>query len=218
MHIADPSLRPRPNRPGTLHPSPVYNVQVESALIDERSAIEAAARGDADAFNVLVERYQQHAFRAAWLILRDTHAAEDAAQEAFVKAYRELARFRTDMPFRPWLVRIAQNVALNEVRARGRRGGVLQRVGILSSRAEPPPDDAVVAASESERVLQAIAELSVDDQRILHLRYFLELPEREIAAALDAPAGTVKSRLHRASRRLRDVIEHRYPDLREAAR
>jgi RNA polymerase sigma-70 factor (ECF subfamily) len=193
----------------------VYNTQVESALIDETSAIAAALNGDAASFGVLVERHEQAAFRAAWLILRDQQAAEDAAQEGFVKAYRELARFRQDMPFRPWLLRIVQNTALNEVRARKRRGGLLERVGAISSRSEPPPDDAVAAAGESSRVLQAIAELNADDQRILHLRYFLELPEREIAAAIDAPAGTVKSRLHRAGKRLRDVIERKYPDLRE---
>ena len=196
----------------------MYNVQVESALIDETSAIAAAVNGDAASFGVLVERHEQAAFRAAWLILRDQQAAEDAAQEGFVKAYRELGRFRQDMPFRPWLLRIVQNTALNEVRARKRRGGLLERVGAITSRNEPPPDDAVAAADESSRVLQAIAELNADDQRILHLRYFLELPEREIAAAIDAPAGTVKSRLHRASKRLRNVIEHRYPDLRERDR
>jgi RNA polymerase sigma-70 factor (ECF subfamily) len=193
----------------------VYNVQVESALIDESSAIAAALNGDAASFGILVERHQQAAFRAAWLILRDEQAAEDAAQEGFVEAYRELRRFRQDLPFRPWLLRIVQNTALNEVRARNRRGGLLERARAIASREEPPPDDAVAAADESSRVLQAIAELNPDDQRILHLRYFLELPEREIATAIDAPAGTVKSRLHRAGKRLRDVIERKYPDLRE---
>jgi RNA polymerase sigma-70 factor (ECF subfamily) len=66
--------------------------------------------------------------------------------------------------------------------------------------------------------MHAIGELPEDDRVILHLRYYLELPEREIAAAIGKPPGTVKSRLHRASARLRAVIETRYPELREGAR
>lgn len=76
---------------------------------DEAAAVERALAGDREAFGALVERHQEVAFRAAYLIVRDAQAAEDVAQEAFVRAYRELPRFRVGEPFRPWLLRIVQN-------------------------------------------------------------------------------------------------------------
>ena len=188
---------------------------MDSALVDEARAIAEAADGDAAAFGVLVERYQEAAFRAAYLVVRDAGAAEDVAQEAFVRAYRQMGSFRRDQPFRPWLLRIVTNLALNEVRARGRRRGLAERVGIFARRSDPPPHAEVAAQDDASTLLQAIGELPDDDRVLLHLRYFLELPEREIAAAIGKPAGTVKSRLHRAGKRLRAVVETKYPGLME---
>jgi RNA polymerase sigma-70 factor (ECF subfamily) len=190
---------------------------VDPALSDDTAAVAATLRGDAASFGVLVERYQQAAFRAAYLLLRDAPAAEDVAQEAFVRAYRRLNTFRRDAAFRPWLLRIVTNLALNDLRARGRRGGLLARVGRTSPRVTDAPHAQVEAADEASTLLRAMGELPADDRIVLHLRYFLELPEREIATAIGRPAGTVKSRLHRASRRLRGIIETRYPGLRARA-
>lgn len=201
---------------GTGGGAAVYNRQVIHADIDERAAVEAATRGDAAAFGVLVERHQQAAFRAAWLLLRDPQAAEDVAQEAFVRAYRQLSTFRRDASFRPWLLRIAHNLALNELRSRERRRGLFTRAAAVTDRSTPPPHDDVAARDEAADVLRAIDELPPGDRVVLHLRYFLDLPEREIAEAIARPAGTVKSRLHRASKRLRTVIEAKYPHLKES--
>lgn len=184
-------------------------------MIDETQTIERAAKGDAASFGALVEQYQEVAFRAAYLIVRDAAAAEDVAQDAFVRAYRRLHTFRRGEPFRPWLLRIVTNLALNEVRSRTRRTGLLGRIGAFAERAVEAPHDAVAASDDASVLLRAIGELPEDDRVVLHLRYYLELPEREIAAAIGKPAGTVKSRLHRASRRLRTVIEAKYPQLRE---
>ncbi len=183
--------------------------------MDETQEIERAAGGDAASFGTLVERYQEVAFRAAYLIVRDAAAAEDVAQDAFVRAYRRLHTFRPGEPFRPWLLRIVTNLALNEVRARSRRTGLLGRIGLFAERSVDAPDVAVAARDDASALLRAIGELPKDDRIVLHLRYYLELPEREIAAAIGKPAGTVKSRLYRASGRLRDVIESKYPELRE---
>lgn len=188
-------------------------------MFDEDGAVAAAREGDREAFCALVERYQEAAFRAAYLVVRDAAAAEDVVQEAFVRAYGALGSFREGQPFRPWLLRIVTNLALNDVRARGRRRGLLARFERLRQDPEPAPEGAVVVGEEQALLWRAINELPGDDRVILYLRYFLELPEREIAAAVGKPAGTVKSRLHRASGRLRAVIEQRYPSLRpDAAR
>ncbi len=188
-------------------------------MLDDAGAIAAARGGDREAFCALVARYQEVAFRAAYLVVRDSAAAEDVAQEAFVRAYQGLRSFRQGEAFRPWLLRIVTNLALNEIRARGRRRGLLERFGRLPRESEPPLEGAVIASADQTLLWKAIQELPDDDRVILYLRYFLDLPEREIAVAVGHPAGTVKSRLHRASGRLRQVIEQRYPSLRpEAAR
>ena len=101
---------------------------MEQAPVDESRAIASAAEGDAAAFGALVERYQEAAFRTAYLIVRDASGAEDVAQEAFIRAYRRLDTFRRGESFRPWLLRIVTNLALNEVRARRRRATLLERV------------------------------------------------------------------------------------------
>ena len=183
-------------------------------MSEESAAIARAVAGDTEAFGEIVERYEDVAFRAAYLIVRDAGAAEDVVQEAFIRAYRQLRSFRQEDRFRPWLLRIVTNLALNEVRARRRRGGLTERIAQTLGREPAPPPDAQVAAEDDATMLQrAIAELAPDDRVVLHLRYFLDLPEREIAAAIGKPAGTVKSRLHRAAKRLRGVVEARYPQL-----
>ncbi len=182
---------------------------------DETAAIAAARAGDRAAFCGLVEHHQEVAFRAAFLIVRDAGAAEDVAQEAFVRAYRSLHRFRAGEPFRPWLLRIVTNLALNDVRARGRREGLLARFR-RDSHDEPPADARLLEGEQRDLLVHAINELADDDRLVLYLRYFLELPEREIATVINRRVGTVKSRLSRASTRLRSVIEQRYPSLKPA--
>lgn len=193
----------------------MYNTQVHPES-DDRSAVVAARDGDGEAFAVLVTRYQEVAFRAAYLIVRDAGLAEDVAQEGFVRAYCSLARFREEEAFRPWLLRIVTNLALNEVRGRGRRAGLLARFGRLREQSPPGPEGEAVESDEARALWDAINELPGDDRVVLYLRYYLELPEREIAVAIGQAPGTVKSRLHRAGGRLRMVIEARYPALKPA--
>jgi len=183
----------------------------------EAEAVARTRQGDAAAFGSLVDVHQEAAFRAAYLVLHDAQAAEDVAQEGFVRAYTNLGRFRAGEPFRPWLLRIVTNLALNELRTRGRRAGLLERVGRLLPREPSPPADAPLVATEAgAKVWQALGRLKEPERQVLYLRYFLELDETELARAIDRPAGTVKSRLHRASQHLRRVIEREYPELREA--
>ena len=185
----------------------------------ERSSSQAEAllqarRGNASAFGLLVQNHQEAAFRAAYLILRDAQAAEDVAQEGFLRAYRQLHRFREEDPFRPWLLRIVTNLALNETRRRKRGLALLERFGRQAPEGEPGPESVTTKTEEAHEVWQAINRLQQDDRLILYLRYFLELSEADMARVIDRAPGTVKSRLHRAGRRLRAVIEKEYPHLR----
>ena len=169
-----------------------------------------AQRGDIDAYEEIVQRYQQLAFRTAYVITRSAAEAEDAAQDAFVKAYRALASFRTGAEPRPWLLRIVANEARNRMRSAGRRQRLELRLaeGFRQGDAAPSPEAAAVDADERRRLVSLVGELEENDRLIIASRYFLELSGEETAAALGIPEGTVKSRLSRALGRLRERIEH----------
>ncbi len=195
----------------------MYHSQVtgERPSADARDGedIRAALEGDLEAYGRIVERYQHVALRAAWLVVRDEATAQDVCQEAFLRAHRHLARFRLDAAFRPWLLAIVTNVARNTVRAEGRRGGMWSRFARTVRLQQSGPERALERAEGRDALLEAIASLPREDQEVIHLRYFLELPEAEVAAVVGIPTGTAKSRLNRARRHLREVIEARYPDL-----
>jgi RNA polymerase sigma factor (sigma-70 family) len=168
-----------------------------------------AKRGDTAAYEEIVNRYQQVAFRTAYVITGSAADAEDAAQEGFVKAYRALGTFRAGAEPRPWLLRIVANEARNRVRSTGRRHQLELRLaeGFRPGGAAPSPEAAAIAAEDRQRLLAQVNELSEEDRLVIASRYFLELSGEETAAALGIPEGTVKSRLSRALARLRSRVE-----------
>lgn len=174
-------------------------------LPGEAALVERARRGDSGAFEALVVSYQALAFRTAFVIAGDVADAEEAAQDAFVKAHRTLGRFRSGRPFRPWLLTIVANEARNRRRTRGRRTALALRAVDPGAPADDP-EAAVLASEQRERLLTAVERLRDDDRDVLACRYFLELSEEETAAALGIRRGTVKSRTHRALERLRKEL------------
>jgi RNA polymerase sigma-70 factor, ECF subfamily len=177
---------------------------------DDAELFVRAQRGSIDAFEEIVQRYQQLAFRTAYVITGSAAEAEDAAQDAFVKAYRALGRFRTGAEPRPWLLRIVANEARNRVRSAGRRQRLELRLveGFRQGDAAPSPEAAAVEADERRRLIDQVNALDENDRLVIAGRYFLELSGEETAVALGIPEGTVKSRLSRALARLREQIEH----------
>src|SRR6266702_6907737 len=155
----------------------------------DSAAIARALRGDAAAYEEIVQRYQQIAFRTAYVITGSSPDAEDAAQEGFVKAYRALDRFRLGADLRPWLLRIVANEARNRVRSSGRRHQRELRLaeGFRPGDAAPSPEAVAVAADERRRLLKLVNALSEDDRMVIASRYFLELSGEEPAAALGIP-------------------------------
>lgn len=182
---------------------------MEGPPLEDNDLTERARRGEVAAYEALVRLHQQAAFRTAYSILGDATEAEDAAQEGFVKAFYALERFRAGSPFAPWLLRIVANEARNRRRAAGRRYFLHERVERLERvRPQQPSPEAVLLSSESDaELIAALNELSEMDRLVITYRYFLELSEAETAVALDCAPGTVKSRLHRALRRLRDRLD-----------
>jgi RNA polymerase sigma factor (sigma-70 family) len=178
---------------------------VEGRPLEEADLIERAKEGDAEAYAEIVRRYQQLAFRTAYVVTGHAEDAEDAAQEAFVKAYRALPQFTSGLPLRPWLLRIVANEARNRRRSAGRASGLVVRVSQdrPSVDAAPSAEAALLASETRTSLLEAIGQLRDDDRRVIACRYFLDLSEAETAEVLDLPRGTVKSRLSRALARLR---------------
>ena len=177
-------------------------------LDDEAELVDRARRGDEEAYAELVQRHADVAFRTAYLVCGSAADAEDAAQDAFIAAYRALPRFRAGAPLRPWLLRIVANTARNRRRGEGRRAELdLRLAGSLrSGGAAPSPERQVEAAEERAALLHAVRRLDGADREVIACRFFLQLSVAETAAVLGCAEGTVKSRLARALERLRRVM------------
>jgi len=182
---------------------------------NEADLISRAGTGEASAWEALVRNHQERVFRLAYLMLTDPEEAQDVAQDTFIRAYQHLSDFDRDRPLQPWLLRIASNLARNRRRSIGRYWFALQRLARPDLEIQRTTEGSALNREGFEALWQAVRRLSELDQRVIYLRYFLELSEAETAAALEVPAGTVKSRLHRALARLRTVIERDFPELRE---
>ena len=189
-------------------PAGVGMAEVEGRPLLEREWIESARRGDASAFEELVRRYQEIAFRTAYLVVGDADEARDAAQDGFLRAHAALGRFRAGAEFRPWLLRIVANAARNRRRSASRRADLALRVfrDAASGDAAPSPEVLLLAEERRRELLAAVNRLRAEDRLVIALRWFLELNEDEMAGVLHCPRGTVKSRLSRAITRLRAVI------------
>jgi RNA polymerase sigma-70 factor (ECF subfamily) len=183
--------------------------------LSESELIDRARRKDEAAWETLVRDHQQAIFRLAYLLLADASEAEDVAQETFVRAFRALHTFDRERPLRPWLLRIAANLAHNRRRSVGRYLVALRR----SLQSSPEPVTFIGERSgqqwETQTLWQAVRRLGAVEQEVVYLRYFLDLSEAEMAAALGIAPGTVKSRLHRALAKLRIVVDREFPALRE---
>ena len=135
--------------------------------------------------------------------------AEDVVQEAFVKAYAALDRFRTGSPFRPWLLRIVANETRNLHRSAGRRAARERRAWEAAEpllRAGDGPADAALGEVRRAALVDCLSRLPAAQRQVVTCRYLLDLDEAETAAVLGWPRGTVKSRLHRALRALRSQL------------
>jgi RNA polymerase sigma-70 factor, ECF subfamily len=182
----------------------VIRKQTESVL-NEAEALRRCRAGDREAFRWLVEEYGDLVRRTAYLIVRNTFLAEDLAQEAFLHAWRGMGGLRTEAGFKPWVMRIL----LNRIASHGRRNVVptttLEALTILEEPADPEPGPAERAerAEWQREMAEAMSFLPFEWRQAILLRYYAELSIPEIAAALDWPEGTAKSRIHRGLEALR---------------
>ncbi|MBM7785726.1 RNA polymerase sigma factor [Tenggerimyces flavus] len=175
---------------------------------DDDEAVRRSLDGDLDAYAALVARYTAPAHRAA-VMFGAGDDADDVVQEAFIKAYRHLAKFRRGEVFRPWLLQIVVNETRNLHRSRRRLDGLVLRASALTPSGVVAPDDPELTALSSERrsaLLVAVRSLPEKYRQAVTCRYFLELSEAETAQVLGWPAGSVKSRTARALARLQQAL------------
>jgi RNA polymerase sigma-70 factor, ECF subfamily len=174
----------------------------------ERAVVRRAQEGDAAAYEEIVHQHQHTAFRAAYFVTRNAADAEDAVQEAFVKAWRALHRFDNRRPLRPWLLAIVVNEARTRSGAARRREALSLRLACeTSGDAVPPPEESATRRSELGRVLAAYEQLPAEQQAVVAARFFLQLSEAETADVLNLRLGTVKSRLSRALARISSSLQ-----------
>ena len=191
----------------------------ESSVESDLSLVERVQRGEKSAFDVLVLRYQHKVLKLVMRYIRDSMEAEDVAQEAFIKAYRALPGFRGDSAFYTWLYRIAINTAKNALVSSKRRpidySLDLQDPDQFELQARlkdgETPEHLVLTEEIRETVNGAMAELPEDLKTAIVLREIDGLSYEEIAAAMDCPVGTVRSRIFRAreaiDRKLRPIFD-----------
>lgn len=179
---------------------------LEGGRVDEGAVIARVRAGEPEAYAELVRAFTGIALRAA-VALGAGSDAEDVVQQAFLKAYCSLGRFRDGSAFKPWLLSIVANETRNTVRSAVRQRSLVGREAALAEAEPLIPEsaDPAVAALERERraaLLTALDRLSEEHRLVVTYRYLLEMDEAETAEALGWPRGTVKSRLNRALRKL----------------
>ena len=213
MHVASSTV---PRRVPAGPEWPAVNNSEQSDL----SLVQLAQRGDAGAFDALVRRYQHKVVKLVLRYVRDPAEAEDIAQEAFIKAYRALPRFRGDSAFYTWLYRIAINTAKNALAARGRsplsfeidRPEGEESSEVLARMKDTATPEAMALTEEIRSIVTAAIEALPEDLRTaIQLRELEGMSYEEIANAMECPVGTVRSRIFRAREaidaRLREVFE-----------
>jgi RNA polymerase sigma-70 factor (ECF subfamily) len=177
--------------------------------IDDLQAIRRLKRGDIGGLELLVARYQAKAIRTAFLVTHDEPMAEDMVQDVFVRFFEHADCIDETRPFVPYFMRSVVNTALNMVQRekkgnRFREEDASKLEKLLDKAASM--DDQVESANLNRQILEALSKLPPRQRAVIVQRYYLEMSEKEMAEALDAPAGTVKWLLNKARNRLRSLL------------
>jgi RNA polymerase sigma-70 factor (ECF subfamily) len=176
--------------------------------MDDRESIHRMKAGDIGGLEMLVDRYQVKAVRAAFLVTRDKALSEDVVQDTFIRLYQRIQHFDESRPFEPYLMRSVVNAALNAIRHERRSTSLDADPVLVESLLEQATsvEAQVELAQLAQELLLALSRLSPRQRAVIVQRYYLELSEREMAQTLDAAPGTIKWLLHAARTRLRRLL------------
>jgi RNA polymerase sigma-70 factor (ECF subfamily) len=175
----------------------------DSSAAAERALVERALRGDAEAYGQLVRLHQSAVFSVCYRMMHDRAEAEDAAQEAFLRAHSRLRTFDLTRPFGPWMRRVAANLCLNRLESRKAEAPLDEERDRATT---GDPETAHAQAEQSAAVRAAIAGLPPHYRAVVELRHFQELSYDEIAVELRLPLSDVKSHLFRARKLLAERL------------
>lgn len=177
----------------------------------DQSLVALTLGGNKKAFECLLRRYQKLVYNVVYQMVQNHEAAADLTQDTFLKAYKALATFRGNAPFKPWLLKIASNSALNYIRDnRGKLADSLEEMLEENPHAEPSSNERVEETVEKymsqAKLAEAISTLPVRQRQIFVLRYQHDLPYSEIASIVDETESTIKSLLFRIREKLRKIM------------
>ena len=175
-------------------------------MMDELRAIARAKKGDAEAFEFLVSTYETSVYRLALRMCGNTHDAEEVAQEAFVAAWKGLPSFRGESKFSSWLYQLTTNAAIDFLRREKRHRGATPIEDEVDLAAPGTPQQAAEESEVRQALQQALDALSPEHRQIFLLRQMRQLSYEEIGRLLGLESGTVKSRLSRAKKQLREIL------------
>ena len=188
---------------------------------EEQTLILQAQQGNDEAFTRLVEHYQTPVFNLCYRMLGEPEAAEDAAQESFLRAYQNLSRYDRQRPFATWLLSIAAHHCIDRLR---RRRFVIfsldaereddDRPTELPDRNAADPEQEAIRREEQEGIQTALRGLDATDRAAIVLRYWYDFSEVEIAESLNLTVSAVKSRLHRARKAVARLLMAQSPETR----
>lgn len=175
---------------------------------DEQLLIARVRSGDSDAFRLLVERHMKQAYDIAFGFVRDHDAAQDVAQEAFIRAYRSLGSFRGESQFSTWLYRIVTNLALNRVKQDRRAQARSVALPVAALLGVTGVSDLEQEPHFREHLEKALHELTTLQRSVVILRHMEELSTKQVSEILRCSEGTVKTHLFRAMEKLRRRLAH----------
>ena len=191
---------------------------------DELTWVIQAQQGSDEAFTMLVEEHQTHVYNLCYRMLGEPEAAEDAAQESFLRAYQNLQRYDRNRPFATWLLSIAAHYCIDRLRRRKLSVFSLDEEndeGVtfeIADPASPNPEAESVKREERDRLHILLKDLDATDRAAIILRYWNDYSEIEIAESLNLTVSAVKSRLHRARRALAGMWQEDKPRARAERR
>lgn len=173
--------------------------------MNDEEAIRRCQDGDREAFHHLVEQYKDILYGTAYLMTGNASVAEEHVQESFLLAWRGIGSFRLGRPTKPWLVRILVNTVMSQRRRRSIPTTPLEEAAHLGD--ANSADELAKGAADRQEVRDALESLSEEHRQVVMLRYFTGLSVPQLAEVVGYPEGTVKSRLNRALRQLKEVID-----------
>lgn len=175
-------------------------------LLEEAEAIRRCQSGERDAFRLLVEQYEKVLYGTAFLMTRDDSLSEEFVQEAFLRAWRGIPSFRLDGSFKAWILRILVNqVMTNRRKLRVPESPLTEGIVPIDISRDIDVEELVLKNEERQQIRQSLELLPQEQRYVVVLRYFADLTVPEIAKVMGCREGTIKSRLHRALARLREL-------------